>query len=150
MDPAGSGSPLKTVIPDASLLLKWVLPPVNEQYVEQAIAIRDALLAGKIRLMVPGLWYYELGNTLSRKYPDYANALLASLTNMEMDCPQIDQDWQATIVQLVSRFQVTFYDAAYHALAINRNGLFVTADEKYIQKAGSAGYIIHLKDWVTL
>jgi len=60
------------------------------------MVIRDALFDGKIRLLVPKLWYY---------------------------------------------------DAAYHALAINRDGLFVTADEQYIQKAGSSGHILHLKDW---
>lgn len=139
---------MKTVIPDASVLLKWVLPPVNEHYVEQAMAMRKALLDGKVRLLVPHLWYYELGNTLSRKYPDYADALLSSLIDMDMECQHHDQGWQTTTVQLVSSFQVTFYEAAYHALAINRDGVFVTADEKYIQKASAAGHIVHLKDWM--
>jgi len=111
------------------------------------MVIRDALFDGKIRLLVPKLWYYEVGNTLSRKYPGYANALLCNLMNMELECPESDYDWQATTIQLVTRFYVTFYDAAYHALAINRDGLFVTADEQYIQKASSSGHILHLKDW---
>jgi len=136
------------IIPDASVLLKWLLPPDHEQHAEQALSIRDALLAGKVRLLVPGLWYYELGNTLSRKYPDHADALLRSLVDMELESQEPSPEWQSTIVQLVARFQVTFYDAAYHGLAINMGALFVTADEKYIQKAGAAGHILHLKDWV--
>jgi len=140
---------LKTIIPDASVLLKWVLPPANEHHVEQAIAIRDGLLGGKIRLLVPALWYYEVGNTLSRKYPNYADALLSSLINMDMESPPPDQATQTATVQLVSRFQVTFYDAAYHALAIKQNGVFVTADEKYLQKVASVGHILHLKDWTS-
>ena len=139
---------MKTIIPGASVLLKWVLPPDHEQHVEQALSMRDALLAGKVRLLVPGLWYYELGNTLSRKYPDHADALLGSLVNMEMESQEPSPEWQATIVQLVASFHVTFYGAAYHALAINQKALFVTADEKYIQKAGTAGHLLHLKDWV--
>jgi len=139
---------LKIIIPDASVLLKWVLPPDHEQHVEQALAIRNALLDGKVRLLVPGLWHYELGNTLSRKYPDHADALLCSLVDMELESSQPAPDWQATIVQLAASFNVTFYDAAYHALAINRDAVFVTADEQYIQKAGAAGHILHLKDWV--
>jgi len=138
---------LKTIIPDASVLLKWVLPPANEHHVEQAIAIRDDVLDGKIRLLVPALWYYEVGNTLSRKYPAYADTLLSSLINIDMESPPPDQTIQTATVQLASRFQVTFYDAAYHALAIEQDGFFVTADEKYIQKAGSVGHILHLKDW---
>jgi len=138
---------LKTIIPDASVLLKWVVPPANEHHVEQAIAIRDALLDGRIRLLVPWLWYYEVGNTLGRKYPDYADALLSNLIDMDMENLSPDKAMQTVIIQLVSRFQVTFYDAAYHALAIKQNGVFVTADAKYIQKSASAGHIMHLKDW---
>lgn len=139
---------MNIVIPDASILLKWVLPPDYEQYVEQALTMRDALVAGRVRLLVPGLWYYELGNTLSRKYPDHADALLCSLVNMELESLEPTPDWQTTVIQLTVNFHVTFYDAAYHALAINRDAMFVTTDEKYIQKAGAAGHILHLKDWL--
>jgi len=138
---------LKTVVPDASVLLKWVLPPEHEQYVEQALTMRRALLDGKIRLLVPTLWYYELGNTLSRRYPDHADALLRNLMNMELESIGPDQKWQSAIIQLTTSFRVTFYDAAYHALAMNRSGVFVTADQAYIQKTNSAGNILHLKDW---
>jgi len=138
---------LKTVVPDASVLLKWVLPPDHEQYVGQALAMRDALLGGKIKLLVPELWYYEVGNTLSRKYPGHADILLRSLLNMELECPEPEPCWQAGVIQLVTSFHVTFYDASYHALARNRGGVFVTSDEKYIQKSSAAGHILHLKDW---
>jgi len=47
--------------------------------------MRDALLGGKIKLLVPELWYYEVGNTLSRKYPEHADILLRSLLNMELE-----------------------------------------------------------------
>jgi len=40
-------------------------------------------------------------------------------------------------------------DAAYHALAIEHDGVFVTADEKYLQKTASVGHIVHLKDWTS-
>ncbi len=50
---------------------------------------------------------------------------------------------------LTRRYEVTFYDASYHALAIVTGGRFVTADEKHLTKAGDAGYLIYLRDWTT-
>lgn len=35
--------------------------------------------------------------------------------------------------ELTERFGVSFYDAAYHALATVNHGLFVTADDKYLR-----------------
>ncbi|MGH8651664.1 MAG: hypothetical protein ACREYE_05540 [Gammaproteobacteria bacterium] len=42
-------------IPDASTLLKWILPPENEEYVERALALAQAFNAGRIRVLVPSL-----------------------------------------------------------------------------------------------
>ena len=42
---------------------------------------------------------------------------------------------------------VTFYDAAYHALAISRGGTMVTADRRYVARAASAGHLALLADW---
>jgi len=129
------------------VLLKWVLPAEGESYVEQALSMRDAFVAGKITLMVPDLWYYEVGNTLSRKYPHEATDLLSGLLAMGFDTATPDQRWQTAILQLVSVHRVTFYDAAYHALAIINDGVFVTADERYLANAGATRHIIHLQEW---
>lgn len=134
-------------IPDASVLLKWVLPAEGETCVEQALSMRDAFVAGKITLLVPELWYFEVGNTLSRKYPDETEDLLSGLLAMGFDTATPDQRWQTAILQLVSAHRVTFYDAAYHALAVISDGIFVTADEKYLASARSDRHIAHLKDW---
>lgn len=42
---------------------------------------------------------------------------------------------------------ITFYDAAYHALALLHEGLFVTADTQYVTRAGGSGGVITLGDW---
>ena len=42
---------------------------------------------------------------------------------------------------------MTFYDAAYHALALVEHGTFVTADGKYFTKAKKAGAIALLSDF---
>lgn len=48
------------VVPDASLILKWVVPSDNEPHVEQAFALREAFLKDEITLQVPTLWYFEV------------------------------------------------------------------------------------------
>jgi len=42
----------------------------------------------------------------------------------------------AQAAKLTRSFKVTFYDAAYHALAIVERGVFVTADLQYLKKGG--------------
>jgi predicted nucleic acid-binding protein len=43
--------------------------------------------------------------------------------------------------------KITFYDAAYHALAIHHRGTRLTADRAYVKKAARAGHIKLLSDW---
>jgi len=52
------------VVPDASVILKWLLPSQDELDLERAIALREAIMAGDVHARVPTLWLYEVGNTL--------------------------------------------------------------------------------------
>ena len=44
-------------------------------------------------------------------------------------------------------YKVTFYDAAYHAVAILRSGTMVTADDTYVRKTFKAGSVDRLSNW---
>ncbi len=135
-------------IPDASTLLKWVLPPENEEHVEQALALAQAFNAGRISLLVPSLWIYEVGNVLALKHPDFAEQQLSRLRRMEIPESSLDEATVQVALGLVIAKKVSFYDAAYHAIAIVRRGLFVTADQKYLQAVGGGDHVMHLKDWL--
>jgi predicted nucleic acid-binding protein len=41
---------------------------------------------------------------------------------------------------------VTFYDAVYHAVALERRGTLLTADASYLKKAGKLGSVLLLTD----
>ena len=41
----------------------------------------------------------------------------------------------------------TFYDAAYHALALLRSGVFLTSDKRHVAKASAFGSVVLLRDW---
>jgi len=135
------------VVPDASLILKWVVPSDNEQHVEQALALREAFLRDEITLQVPSLWYFEVGNTLARKFPEEAASQLSHLRDFGLIEVTMDAPWQAAILTLVERYTVTFYDASYHALAILNGGTFITADEKYLNRVSGSSHIRHLRTW---
>ena len=53
------------VVPDASVILKWVLPPADEA-VGRALALRDAIGNDDVQALVPELWLYEIGNAVAR------------------------------------------------------------------------------------
>ncbi len=137
------------VTPDASVLLKWVLPGDDEQDTDAALALRDEAVAGTLDLVVPQLWMYEVGNTLARRFPADADALLASLADFGLAEARLDSNWRRRAVSLAVAYGVAFYDAAYHAVALGLGGVFVTADERYVRRASSAGGISSLRLWQT-
>jgi predicted nucleic acid-binding protein len=138
---------MKVLVPDASIILKWLLPGPEEEDSDRALQIRDAFVLGKNSLHVPSLWYFEVGNTLARKFPEYAEPLLETVMDLSMEENSIRLETLKTTLALTQRFDVTFYDASYHAVAINRGGTFITADRKYFSKAKAAGSIVLLQDW---
>ncbi len=78
------------VTPDASVLLKWVLPGDDEPDGDAALSLRDQALASAVELVVPQLWIYEVGNTLARRFPDQAGELLASLADFGLAEARLD------------------------------------------------------------
>ena len=138
---------ISIVVPDASVLLKWVLPGDEEPGTAFALELLDEARAGAIKLVVPQLWLYEVGNTLVRRFPGQANDLLACLIDFQLTEVQVDSRWRNQTVHLAVSYGVTFYDAAYHAIAIIRDGIFVTADEPYVRRASNTGNVVLLRQW---
>ena len=136
------------VVVDASVLLKWVLPGADEGEVPQANAIAAAALTDRLSLAVPDLWYYEVGNILARRVPERADALLRHLDTLLAPWSRpLAAETQTLAFGLVRRHGVTFYDASYHALAIAGKATLVTADARYVNKAGESGHVLLLSDW---
>ena len=135
------------VTPDASVLLKWVLPGDDEQDGDAALSLRDEAVAGTVELVVPQLWIYEVGNTLARRFPDQAGELLASLSDFGLTEAGLDLRWRTQALSLAVTYEVAFYDAAYHAVALVHGGVFVTADERYVARASQAGSVSTLRQW---
>ncbi len=138
---------MRVVVPDASVLLKWVLPPAREDSANQALMIRDAAIRGDIVLKVPTLWIYEIGNTLTRQFRRQAADLIQAICQFGLAESAWTDSWLDRCISLSCSYRVTFYDASYHSLAIEEQGVFVTADNQYVRRAAAAGSVISLKDW---
>jgi predicted nucleic acid-binding protein len=135
------------VVPDASVLLKWVLPSGEEPDADKALLLRAAIVDERVRALVPALWLYEVGNTVARRFPTHAARWLSALMKFGLKEAPPSQVWLAKSLELTARYGVSFYDAAYHALALLHDGLFVTADRRYVARASEPGNVVSLSDW---
>ena len=133
-------------VPDASVLLKWVLSSPDEADASQALALRTAWLEGRCQLLVPSVWAYEVGNILGLKAPAQARALLSLLFELEIEEVPARQT-AGDALALMGRRGVTFYDAVYHAAALARKGCLVTADARYLARTAAEGHAVLLRDW---
>ena len=140
--------PAPLVVPDASVLLKWVLPSEDEPDADKALLLRGAILADVVRVIVPPLWLYEVGNTIARRFPAHATAWLTAMIKFGLEEAAPSASWLATALELTRTHRVTFSDAAYHALAISRKGVFVTADVRYADRMAMDRSVVALSDWM--
>jgi len=136
--------PSALLVPDASVLLKWVLRQEDEPHRDVALELKAAWLEDACELVVPSLWVFEVGNVLGLKHPGTAPALLQAMVDLGLreEAPHL-----SGIFTLMRDHKVTFYDAAYHALAIRHRGTMLTADRAYVKKAAGAGHVTLLNDW---
>jgi len=139
--------PAPLVVPDASVLLKWVLPSDDEPDVDRALLLRDAILNETVRALLPALWLYEVGNTIARRFPAQAAAWISALIRFGIAEVPTATSWLSQALALTGRHDVTFYDAAYHSVAIVHSGVLVTADSRYIERAAESGSIMPLSKW---
>ena len=135
------------VVPDASVILKWMLRGPDEGVLESALALRDAWLEGAIDIVVPTLWIYEVGNVLGMKQAREAQGLPQAVIDLAMP-EESAAAYSTDILEVMHTHGVTFYDAAYHALAIVQRGTMVTADRRYVKKSEAKGHVQLIDSWV--
>jgi len=126
------------LVPDASVMLKWVLDAENEPGSTEAHQLLQKWGAGEIELWVPSLWIYEVGNVLCLKRPNVAGELLRALLALDLHELATDRGIVELTAGLATQYSVTFYDAAYLAAATVCEGTLVTADRRYPRAVGDS------------
>ncbi len=136
------------LVPDASVLLKWVLEHADEPDYRKAIQLQQALLDEAIEIRLPTLWRYEVGNVLGLKNPTLAVELMSALLAYEFDEVPLRTEYGLAVLEHMREVKhVTFYDSAYHVLAIRAKGLYLTADTAYVKRAKRKGHVALLSEW---
>jgi predicted nucleic acid-binding protein len=122
------------VVADASVALKW-FHAAGEEGVDDALALLDAFGDRRIDLVVLDLTAYELGNALIRGAGLDASAATAVLDGLAEICDPIAMTAQerALAATLAADNDLTFYDAAYAAVASARQGSLATHDRALLR-----------------
>ena len=55
------------IVPDTSVILKWVLEKEDEPDHDKAVQVQQAWLGESVEMRLPTLWRYEGGNVLGLK-----------------------------------------------------------------------------------
>ncbi len=124
------------------MILKAVLPGPPEEAAEAAKTLFEQWEQDRIRVVLPALWAYEVGNILHRRCPEHAGPLLDALFGLAPEVYILTPTLVERALSVVGRARgATFYDASYHALAIELGGTFVTADAAYFRLARRVGRV---------
>jgi predicted nucleic acid-binding protein len=134
-------------VPDTSVLIKWAFNSPDEQNSDKALELLTHWLAGSCAFVLPGLWVYECGNVLGLKAADSAKEIMEILIDYRFDECSMTSRLSAATLQIMKDCKVTFYDAVYHAVAIDKNATLITADVAYYRKAKQLGNIILLENF---
>lgn len=120
---------------DASVAAKWCLPAVQETLVAEANELLRRQADGRVRFLVPDLFWAEMANILwkavrvGRCTREFAESSLDKLRQRQF--PTISC---VGLLEPAFAIAVTYgrsaYDSLYVALALEISGHLVTADEK--------------------
>lgn len=134
------------VVLDASVIVKWFLKE-NEPNRQEALQLAQNFEEKEFDILVPTHCFVELLNTFSRKIPEWALRHLSDLRTMQLREVFLSLDIAIIAIELTQKYKkISFYDAFYHAIALAKHALFITADEKYYQMVKKERNILLLKD----
>ena len=145
----GERQPTPYLVVDASVSLKWAMD--DEDSVVQAVALRDAGIAGRFEMVAPSLWVYEITNGLvtavrrGRLTPEIGEQALQHLLALGV---RIADPPAADIYQQSLRHQLAAYDAAYLALAEALSAQLWTGDRRfYTTVRDTVGFVHWIGDY---
>lgn len=135
------------LVPDASVLLMWALKGPEENDSVAATKLFDRWMEGKVEIVLPNLWAYEVGNVLGLRNPSRAEELMDIFIGYSFHEVELSSIVCRKTYSLTKQCQVSFYDAIYHAVALLHKGMLITADEAYHRHAAGIGQIRLLRDF---
>ena len=133
------------LVVDACVGFKWICAEGVEQDVAPAHQILRDHAAAIVHITVPALFFYEIGNILRFNHAGLsaleAEAALGDLYALSIEVSGPDSMEARDTIRLAQKYELTFYDAGYLALAEAIGCDLITADVKLAKKAARSGRI---------
>ncbi len=144
----------KIVVPDACVFAKLLHP---EHDSEEAKIFFKTCARTNTKLVVPEIFKYEIAEVTRYKEEQLAKMLdlFDAHTKAILTVSSPDRETWLLAEEIVNQGHEksgfpTIYDSIYHALAIQLNAVFLTADKKHYAKAKEYGHIKLLSEWETI
>lgn len=119
---------MRSLVLDTSVAIAWYLP---ETFRSAARAWQSQLLDGRVRLVVPGLHYWEFGNVL-RTYvmrSELEADLAKQIWALHLEAPlEVAEPERAEVLAIAIEYGATVYDAVYIALSRSLDLPLLTAE----------------------
>jgi len=126
---------------DASVVISWILADENETYSQGVLECLP-----KYRSIAPAIWPLEVGNALvvaerrQRLTWEKAAAFLSMFQTLPI-VVEMEQKQHSLVelLELARQQQLSVYDASYLHLAMRRDSLLATMDQRLRQAALAVG-----------
>lgn len=129
---------------DASVVAKWFN---NEVLTDRALQVRMAFIEGRTELCAPEHLLYEVGNSIWKNRVFTASECvqaIGDLVSMDIELARLDTGAAARTMKSARDLSISYYDALYFQLSLDRGLPLLSADEKLISKTKNT---VHLKDF---
>ena len=126
---------MNSLVLDASVALKWAIPPAGETLAAESLQLLKRYRDGKINFIVPDIFWAEMGNVLwkgvrqQRWQPAFAEAAASQMQNRDFFTVS-SQELLPEALALALAHDRSVYDCLYVALAIQFKIEMITADER--------------------
>jgi predicted nucleic acid-binding protein len=136
----------KTVVLDASVIVKWYC---EENDSDKAVEIKELYREHLIDIIVPDLLFYEVNNAIRFNNDiktESKKKIINNLFAIGFDTVIPSGDQYIKALDLALKKNLTIYDSIYYIIAIDADGLYITADENFWKKNRSKSVVL-LKNW---
>jgi len=117
----------------------------TEKYVDKAVALYDLAYDEKAELVAPSLIWYELGSVFSKmqmprekseeNFAEFEEQIRMGIIKIiPPSLEVINKADEIANVDTQGQGYISSFDATFHALALLKEAIFITADEKHIRK----------------
>lgn len=134
------------LVVDASVAIKWFLRSSTEQHLAEADEVARTIGLPGSELFAPDHWAAEVIAVLARSYPSAIADAILFLDDMR---PRPIRG--PKVLKLAADISIALdhhlFDTLYHAVALEADATFITADNRYFAKARSKGAIMALENF---